>query len=100
MDVINEPLYDVFVVRVGQFNLFILPLFVAAVLVRASWGVQVADAQRDRERSVRWAGLINYVLAVCSLLKSVPDVVDFARFGTFPTFPVTSVFWPWIAAMA
>jgi hypothetical protein len=88
---------------VAAFDLYVLPPAVAAVVLYAIVRGRrsgVHDPLRDRERAVRWVGLLNYGLALRALLMVVPEVVDYARFGAFPSFPVVNVFWPLAMAVA
>lgn len=93
---------DLVVERIAQFQLYLLPPIIAAVLLRAilrSRHSGVADAAVDRERTIRWIGLINYGLALRDLLSVIPELVAYRQFGGFSSFPITNVFFPIIAVV-
>lgn len=91
---------DLVVERIAQFQLYLLPPIVAVVLLRAilkSRRSAVSDPSLDRERTVRWIGLLNYGLSVRDLLLAIPELVAYQQFGGFSSFPVTNLFFPIIA---
>jgi hypothetical protein len=84
----------------AAFNIWVVPTVVAAVVayvVLRTRRAAVRDPLRDRERAVRWIGLLNFGLALRAALRLVPEIDAFVRYGGFSSFPISNVFWPVLA---
>lgn len=99
---------------IESFNLFILPPLVAVVVFggifrgrRATEDPSVspgeAEATRaerlDRERTVRWIGLLNYGLALRAIVAVIPEFQTYFATGSFWSFAVTAVGVPMIVGV-
>lgn len=85
---------------IARFNLFGLPFVIALVLFwagRKAGRTGVVDHELDRQRAVRWIGLLNFGLALRDVLVVVPALKTHAETGGFDGDPLSNVFLPAIA---